>query len=58
MFQIKNDLIARSKLVINEIRGSPIRSDNIYFADNEQALLVFFIAHAEYNLIKLKLYNN
>ena len=34
------------------------KSDDIYFAENKQALLVFFIAHAEYNLIKLKLYNN
>ena len=40
------------------LRGSPIGSDNVYFANNEQASLVFFIAHAEHNLIKLKLYNN
>ena len=39
-------------------RGSPIRSDNVYFASNEQASLVFLLANAEYNLIKLKLYNN
>ena len=39
-------------------RGSPIRPDNVYFANNEQAPLVFFIARAEHNLIKLKLYNN
>ena len=38
--------------------GFPIRSDNIYFANNEQASLVFFIAHVEHNLIKFKLYNN
>ena len=38
--------------------GSPIRSDNVYFANNEQASLVFFIAYAEHNLIKLKLYHN
>ena len=38
--------------------GSPIRSDNVNFANNEQTSLVFFIAHAEHNLIKLKLYNN
>ena len=35
------------------LRGSPIGSDNVYFANNEQASLVFFIAHAEHNLIKL-----
>ena len=39
-------------------RGSPIRLDNVYFANNEQASLVFFIANAEHNLIKHKLYNN
>ena len=38
-------------------RGSPIKLDNVYFTNNEQASLVFFIAHAEHNLIKLKLYN-
>ena len=38
-------------------RGSSIRLD-VYFANNEQALLVLFIAHAKHNLIKLKLYNN
>ena len=29
-----------------------------YFANNKQESLVFFIAHAEHNLIKLKLCNN
>ena len=38
--------------------GSLIRSDNPYFANNEQASLVFFIVHAQDNIIKLKLYNN
>ena len=47
-----------SKLIINELGGSSIRSDNVYFANNEQASLFFFIAHAGHNLIKLKLYNN
>ena len=28
------------------------------FANNEQASLVLFIAHAEHDLIKLKSYNN
>ena len=44
-------------MIINERVGSPIRSDNVYFANNEQTFLVFF-AHAEHNLVKLKLYNN
>ena len=35
--------------------GSPIRSDHFYFANNEEVSLVFFIGHAEHNLIKLKL---
>ena len=38
-------------------------ADNVYFANNEQTSLAvftaaFYLAHAEYNLIKLKLYNN
>ena len=38
-------------------------SENVYFVDNEQASIevftaVFYFTHAEYNLIKLKLYNN
>ena len=45
-------------MIINELGGSPIRPDNVYFANNEQASLVFSIAHAEHNLIKLKLHNN
>ena len=45
-------------MIINKLGGSSIRSNNIYFAYNKQTLLVFFIAHAEHNLIKLKLYNN
>ena len=58
IFQTKKDFINCSKLIINEHVSSPIRSDNVYFANNEQASLVFFIAHAEHNLIKLKLYHN
>ena len=45
-------------MIVNELGGSPIRLDNVYFANNEHALLVFFTAQAEHNLIKLKLYNN
>ena len=44
-------------MIINEHVGSPIRLDNVYFANNGQTSLVLFIAHAEHNLIKLKLYN-
>ena len=35
-------------MIINELGGSPIRSDNVYFANNEQASPVFFIAHVEH----------
>ena len=49
--------------MIKEIAGSPTRSENVYFAYNEQASIVVFIAvfcvaHAEHHLIKLKLFNN
>ena len=43
-------------MVINELRGSPTRSDNAIFGNNEQASFVFFIVRAKHNLIKLKLY--
>ena len=56
IFQTKKDFITSSKLIINELVGFPIRSENIYFADKEQT--AFFITHAEHNLIKLKFYNN
>ena len=58
MFQTNKDFITCSKLIINELGGFPIRSDNVYFVNNEQGSLVFFIAHAEHNLINLNLYNN
>ena len=58
IFQIKKDFTTCSKLIINELGGSPSRSDNVYFANNKQASRMFFIACAEHNLIKLKLYNN
>ena len=32
------------KLMINEITRSPTRSKNIYFVNNEQALIAVFIA--------------
>ena len=53
--------ITCSKLIINELGLCPTRSNNIYFANNEQTSLaftdMFCFAHAEHNLIKLKLYN-
>ena len=63
IFQTKKDFITCSKLIINELGRCATRSDNAYFDNNEQASLavftaVFCFAHAEYNLIKLKLYNN
>ena len=49
--------------MINELAGSPTRSENVYFANTEQALIAVFTAvfcftHAEHLLIKFKLYNN
>ena len=49
--------------MINELARFPTRSDNVYFANNEQASIAVFTAvfcftHAENHLIKLKLYNN
>ena len=46
--------------MINKIGRCPARSDNVYFANNEQASLAFTaaicFAHAEHNLIKLIIY--
>ena len=49
--------------MIYEIAGSPARSQNAYFANNEQASIAVFTAvfcftHAKTNLNKLKLFNN
>ena len=49
--------------MINELGHSTNRSDNFYFANNEQATIavftsVFYFTLAEHNLIKLKSYNN
>ena len=48
--------------MINKVGRCPTRSDNVYFAINEQASLAFTaaicFAHTEHNLIKLKLYIN
>ena len=43
--------------MINELAGSPTRSENVYFANNEQALIAVFTAvfcftQAEHHLIK------
>ena len=63
IFKTKKGSITCSKLMINELAGSPTRSENVYFANNEQASIavfsaVFCFTHAEHHLIKLKLYNN
>ena len=49
--------------MINELACFPTRSENVYFANNEQASIAVFTAvfcftHAEHHLIKLKPYNN
>ena len=59
VFQTKKDC---SKLIMNELGLCPTRSNNVYFGNNKQASLaftdMFCFAHAEHDLIKLKLYNN
>ena len=47
--------------MINELTGPPTRSENVYFANNEEASIAVFTAafcftHAEHHLIKRKLY--
>ena len=49
--------------MINEVAGSPTKSENVYFANNKQASIAVFTAvfcftYAKNDLIKLKLYNN
>ena len=49
--------------MINELGRCPTRSENVYFANNEQASIAVFTAvfcftYAEHNLIKLKLNKN
>ena len=63
IFQTKEDFIACLNLIISKLGLFLNRSDNVYFANNEQASLVVFtaafcFAHAKHNLIKLKLYKN
>ena len=49
--------------MINELASSPTRSENVYFANNEQVSIddrsqpLCFVLRAEHHLIKLKLYN-
>ena len=48
--------------MINELARFPTRSDNVYFANNEQASIavftsVFCFTYTEHHLIKLELYN-
>ena len=48
--------------MINELAGYSTRSENIYFANNEETSIavftaVFYFTHAEHHLIKLKLCN-
>ena len=47
-------------MIINEIGLCPTTSNNVYFANNEQASLaftgVFCFSHAEHNLTEFKLY--
>ena len=63
IFQTKKGFITCSKVMINELRGCPTRSENVYFANNDQVSIAVFTAvfcftDAEHNLIKLKLYDN
>ena len=49
--------------MINEPARFLTRSENVYFANNEQVstavfTAVFCFTHAKHHLIKLKLYNN
>ena len=59
IFQTKKGFITCFKLIINEPGRCPTRSDNVYFANNEQASLAFTaafcFANAGHNLIELKL---
>ena len=44
MFQTKKGCIACLKLMINELARFPTRSENVYFAKNEQASIAVFTA--------------
>ena len=57
IFQTKKDFVTCSKLIIIGLDNYPTRSDNLSFANNEQASFAFTaafcFAHVEHNLIKL-----
>ena len=59
-FKLRKVLQIFYKLIINEFGRCLTRSDNVYFAKNEQAALavftvVFYFTHAEHDLIKLNI---
>ena len=54
MFQTKKGSINCSKLRINELARSPARSENVYFANNEQVFTaVFCFTHAQHISLNL-----
>ena len=55
IFQTKKGCITYSNSIIDEIGRCPTRSNNAYFANNEQELACSFVLHMS-NIIKLKLY--
>ena len=62
MFKTKKGSITYSKLMINELAGSPTRSENVYFANNEQESIAVFtcvlcFTHAEHHLINFIIIN-
>ena len=49
--------------MINELAGSPTRSENVHSANNEQASIavltaVFCFTYSKHHLIKLRIYHN
>ena len=49
IFKTKKGSITCSELIINELARSPARSENVYFANNEQVLTaVLSFTHAEH----------
>ena len=44
IFKTKKGSITCSKLMINELAGSPTSLENVYFANNEEALIAVFTA--------------
>ena len=61
-FKTKKSSITCSKLMIDELPGSPTRSENAYFVNNEQASIAVFTTALFYtcrtSFSQLKLYNN